>query len=103
MIAPVNQDNVDRSIAQVLDQVQTSETTTDNHYALPSRGRSGGLDGGLICAPLSNNILGLNSASGTISTNMRACQLNRIGTEVVAKGTTYPVRQPVHLRNRHDF
>ena len=46
MIAPVNQDNVDRSIAQVLDQVQTSETTTDNHYALPSRGRSGGLDRG---------------------------------------------------------
>jgi hypothetical protein len=44
MIAPVNQDNVDRSIAQVLDQVQTSETTTDNHHALPLRGRYGGLD-----------------------------------------------------------
>jgi hypothetical protein len=32
---------------------------------------------------------------------MRACQLNRIGTEVVAKGTICPVRQPVRLRNRH--
>jgi hypothetical protein len=44
MIAPVNQDDVDWGIAQVLDQVQTSETTTDNHHPLPSRGSSGGLD-----------------------------------------------------------
>src|ERR1700732_2619249 len=32
---------------------------------------------------------------------MRACQLNRIETEVVTKGTIYPFRQPVRLRNRH--
>ena len=44
MIAPVNQDDVDRGIAQVLDQVQTSATTAHNHHALPLRGRSGGLD-----------------------------------------------------------
>jgi hypothetical protein len=44
MIAPVNQDDVDWGIAQVLDQVQTSETTTHYHHALPLRGRYGGLD-----------------------------------------------------------
>jgi hypothetical protein len=44
MIAPVNQDDVDWGIAQVLDQGQTSETTPHNHHALPLRGRSGGLD-----------------------------------------------------------
>jgi hypothetical protein len=44
MIAPVNQDDVDRGIAQVLDQVQTSETTAHSRHALPLRGRSGGLD-----------------------------------------------------------
>jgi hypothetical protein len=40
----VNQDDVDRGIAQVLDQVQTSETTAHYHHALPLRGRYGGLD-----------------------------------------------------------
>jgi hypothetical protein len=44
MIASVNQDDVDRGIAQVLDQGQTSKTTPHNHHALPLRGRSGGLD-----------------------------------------------------------
>jgi hypothetical protein len=44
MIASVNQDDVDRGIAQVLDQVQTSETTTHDYHALPLLGRSGRLD-----------------------------------------------------------
>ena len=40
MIAPVNQDDVELGHHEVLDQVETGETTTHNHHALPLHRRS---------------------------------------------------------------